>query len=49
MGWHSERDEKEKVTPEIAEAQQFVAGERGIASFSTSFLRRGLRVTSRAT
>jgi hypothetical protein len=30
-------------------AQQFVAGERGIAPFSTSFVRRGLRATARAT
>jgi len=27
----------------------FVAGERGIAPFSTSLVRRGLRVTARAT
>jgi hypothetical protein len=31
------------------EVQQFVAGERGIAPFSTSFVRRGLRATARAT
>jgi hypothetical protein len=30
-------------------AQQFVAGERGIALFSTSLVRRGLRATARAT
>jgi len=30
-------------------AQQFVAGERGIAPFSTSFVRCGLRGTARAT
>jgi hypothetical protein len=29
--------------------QQLVAGERGIASFSTSLVRRGLRVIARAT
>jgi hypothetical protein len=29
--------------------EQLVAGERGIAPFSTSFVRRGLRVTARAT
>ena len=30
-------------------AQQFVAGERGIALFSTGSVRRGLRATARAT
>jgi len=30
-------------------AEQFVAGERGIAPFSTSLVWRGLRVTARAT
>ena len=30
-------------------AEQFVAGERGIACFSTGFVRRGLRATARAT
>jgi hypothetical protein len=29
--------------------EQLVAGERGIAPFSTSFVRRGLRATARAT
>ena len=29
--------------------EQFVAGERGMAPLSTSFVRRGLRVTARAT
>jgi len=32
-----------------ARAEQVVAGERGIAPFSTSFVRRWLRVTARAT
>jgi len=30
------------------DAEQFVAGERGMALFSTSFVRRGLRVTARS-
>jgi hypothetical protein len=30
-------------------AEQFVAGERGVAPFATSFVRRGLHVTGRAT
>jgi hypothetical protein len=30
-------------------AEQIVAGERGIAHFSTNLVRRGLRVTARAT
>jgi hypothetical protein len=29
--------------------EQFVAGERGIAPFSTSFVRRGLGAAARAT
>jgi hypothetical protein len=32
-----------------ADAEQLVAGERGIASFSTSLVWRGLRVAARAT
>lgn len=32
-----------------ANAASNVAGERGIAPFSTSFVRRGLRATARAT
>jgi hypothetical protein len=36
------------VRPE-ARAEQIVAGERGMASFSTSFVRRGLCATARAT
>jgi hypothetical protein len=31
------------------DAEQFVAGERGIALLSTSLVRRGLHVTARAT
>ena len=30
-------------------AEQFVAGERGIAPYSTSLVRRGLRAAARAT
>jgi hypothetical protein len=34
---------------QLKRAQQFVAGERGIARFSTCFIRRGLRAPARAT
>jgi hypothetical protein len=33
----------------MSATQQIVAGERGIALFSTGLVRRGLRVTARAT
>ena len=33
----------------VGALEQFVAGERGIARLSTNLVRRGLRVTARAT
>jgi hypothetical protein len=40
---------KSCLMPSTAAAEQIVAGERGIALFSTGLVRRGFCVTARAT
>jgi hypothetical protein len=41
--------DRQKPAFKLRAAEQIVAGERGIAPFSTGFVRRGLRATARAT